>query len=130
MHDSVMFILRSLFGAPLAGSARMASQDRDENTQTNKRTAKPKRRSHRSGRGSFSRPTRSPRATKRHAGATHVKETPLRIHVAGAKLDASEKETVRQRLGRKLWRFGGDITQAHVRFTDINGPRGGVDTIC
>ena len=56
--------------------------------------------------------------------------TPLRIHVAGPQLDTTEKQLVRDRLGRKLWRFGGDITQATVRFTDVNGPRGGVDTVC
>jgi len=59
-----------------------------------------------------------------------VSATPLRIHVAGPQLDTTEKQLVRDRLGRKLWRFGGDITQASVRFTDINGPRGGVDTVC
>ncbi len=71
-----------------------------------------------------------PRAKKRRAGATPVSATPLRIRVAGPQLDASEKQKVRDRLGRKLWRFGGDITQATVRFTDVNGPRGGVDTVC
>ncbi len=89
---------------------------------------KEKRPSHRRGRGSFARVM--PRAKKRSTGATHVTATPLRIRVAGAALDPAEKEKVRERLGRRLWRFGGDITQAHVRFTDINGPRGGHDTVC
>jgi hypothetical protein len=94
-------------------------------TTTTKRTTK---QSQRSGRGAFLR--HKPRAKKRRAGATPISATPLRIHVAGAQLDAGEKQRVRDRLGKKLWRFGGDITQATVRFTDINGPRGGVDTVC
>lgn len=105
----------------------MPSENHDENTPQAK-TSAGKRRSHRSGRGSFGRHT--PRAKKRSAGATPITATPLRIHVAGTRLDAAEKREVREHLGRKLWRFGGDITQAHVRFTDINGPSGGVDTVC
>lgn len=117
-------------GSSLARIAGMPSEHRDEGTQRKKKTTSTKRPSHRIGRGGFSGRAATPRAKKRRAGTTHVTATPLRIHVAGAKLDATEKEKVRERLGRRLWRYGGDITQAHVRFTDINGPRGGVDTVC
>jgi hypothetical protein len=106
----------------------MAEATRASKTTKTTKTKSPRRRSHRTGRGRF--PRKTHRAKKRHAGATHVTATPLRIHVAGAKLDAAEKDKVRERLGRRLWRFGTDITQASVRFTDLNGPRGGVDTVC
>jgi hypothetical protein len=107
----------------------MPSQLRDE--RTSKKTTPAKKRttrSHRAGRRSFA--SRIPRAAKRRAGATAVAATPLRIRVSGTELDASDKQLVRDRLGRKLSRYGGDITQATVRFVDINGPRGGVDTVC
>ncbi|HVH43411.1 MAG TPA: HPF/RaiA family ribosome-associated protein [Labilithrix sp.] len=79
-------------------------------------------------RQSFAR--RTARADKRTGGATEVSATALRIHVSGVELDAAEKKRVRERLGRKLERFGPDITRAVVRFEDVNGPRGGVDTVC
>src|SRR5262249_37331926 len=55
---------------------------------------------------------------------------PLFIRVAGARLDALEKQHVRDRLGRMLDRFGPDITRGTVRFIDVNGPRGGIDIAC
>jgi len=71
-----------------------------------------------------------PRSTKRRAGRTRVSETPLHIHVSGIELSAKLDETARQLLGRRLRRFGTHIAWASVRFEDINGPRGGVDTEC
>jgi hypothetical protein len=108
----------------------MATQLRDEDTHQQKTPAgrRTKRRSLTPERKGFAR--HIPRSKKRRAGATAISATPLRIHVAGSHLDAPEKQRIRDRLGRKLARFGGDITRATVRFEDINGPRGGVDTIC
>jgi hypothetical protein len=36
----------------------------------------------------------------------------------------------RELLGRRLRRFATHIERATVRFKDVNGPRGGVDTLC
>ena len=110
----------------------MASQQRDESTQkkTKKGRNPPKRtrRQAKGGRVAFARQT--PRAKKRSAGTTPVSATPLRIYVAGADLSTDDKARFRELLGRRLWRFGGDITRAAVRFEDINGPRGGKDIVC
>lgn len=102
----------------------MPSQHRRDDTQSTTarggKTAKARR--------TFGR--HAPRKKKATAGATPVSATPLRIHVAGPHLEPAEKHKVREVLGRRLWRFAGDITRATVRFEDINGPRGGVDTVC
>ncbi len=45
-------------------------------------------------------------------------------------VDQATKEHVRRTLGTKLGKFAPRIQRLTVRFTDINGPRGGVDTDC
>src|SRR5262249_39178285 len=45
-------------------------------------------------------------------------------------LDPSLRSTIPVRLGRRLERYALNIARAAVRFRDINGPRGGVDTVC
>lgn len=75
-------------------------------------------------------PARVPRAAKRRAGATTIDATPLRIRVAGVKLDAEDKRQLRAKLGRKLRRYAPHVTMVSVRVEDVNGPRGGVDTVC
>jgi hypothetical protein len=75
-------------------------------------------------------PARVPRADKRIAGATDIYGTPMHIRVAGVQLDPKEKRALRARLGRQLERFAPHVTEIAVRFEDLNGPRGGVDTVC
>jgi hypothetical protein len=75
-------------------------------------------------------PAHVPRASKRTAGATDVYGTPMRIGVSGVQLDPMDRRDLRARLGRKLERFATHVTGIAVRFEDVNGPRGGVDTIC
>jgi hypothetical protein len=59
-----------------------------------------------------------------------VSETPLRIRVSGVDVPEGFGNRTRDVLGRRLGRFATHIEHANVRFEDVNGPRGGVDTIC
>jgi hypothetical protein len=78
--------------------------------------------------GGFAR--KIPRSEKARAGRTRVEKTPLRIHVTGVHLPADFRPHARELLGRRLGRFATNIERATVRFEDVNGPRGGVDTLC
>jgi hypothetical protein len=73
---------------------------------------------------------KTPRSTKAQAGRTRVAETPLKIRVSDVDLPAGFGPRARKLLGRRLGRFATHIERAMVRFEDINGPRGGVDTVC
>ena len=73
---------------------------------------------------------KTPRAHKASAGRTRVSETPLRIHVSSVHLPPGFGPQARALLGRRLGRFATHIERATVRFEDINGPRGGADTVC
>jgi uncharacterized membrane protein YdjX (TVP38/TMEM64 family) len=78
--------------------------------------------------GGFARKTS--RSQKVRAGRTRVTETPLKIRVSGVHLPAGFEPRARALLGRRLGRFATHIERATVRFEDVNGPRGGVDTVC
>lgn len=75
-------------------------------------------------------PTRAPRATKRASGTTLVARTPLDVRVGGVPVEPALKSRIPATLGRKLERFAPNITRVTVRFIDLNGPRGGRDTVC
>lgn len=78
--------------------------------------------------GGFARKT--PKSRRAKAGRTRVSETPLDIRVSGVDLPDGFGPHTRALLGRRLGRFATHIERATVRFEDINGPRGGVDTVC
>ncbi len=78
--------------------------------------------------GGFARKT--PRSQKVRAGRTRVSETPLKVRVSDVDLPEGFGLQARTLLGRRLGRFATHIERATVRFEDINGPRGGVDTVC
>jgi hypothetical protein len=59
-----------------------------------------------------------------------VSETPLEIRVSGVHLPKGFGRDARSLLSRRLGRFATHIERATVRFEDINGPRGGIDTVC
>lgn len=52
------------------------------------------------------------------------------IHGRNIALDEKLREHVNRRLAFALGRFNGRIGNVSVRFADLNGPRGGVDTRC
>jgi hypothetical protein len=78
--------------------------------------------------GAFARKTA--RSRKARAGRTGVRETPLQVRVSGLDLPDGFEPLARELLGRRLGRFATHIERATVRIEDINGPRGGFDTVC
>lgn len=70
-----------------------------------------------------------PRAKKREAGRTDVTSTPLVIHSASP-VSEPFAARIRERLARAVGRHAALIERGTVRFEDVNGPRGGVDTVC
>lgn len=72
----------------------------------------------------------APRASKARRGRTDVDETPLAIRTFGVDLPDALAPYVRAKLGARLGKFAPAIVRVSVRFVDVNGPRGGVDTEC
>lgn len=56
--------------------------------------------------------------------------TPLHVHARGMKLEASERDRVRERMGRLLGRLAPAIERASVSFEDVDGARGHHETLC
>jgi ribosome-associated translation inhibitor RaiA len=75
-------------------------------------------------------PKKLPKSVKRTAGATSAAETPLNLRTSGLNVDDATRGWVRRRMGRALAKFALHVERATVRFADLNGPRGGVDTGC
>lgn len=69
------------------------------------------------------------KSDKRKLGRTSVNETPLAIR-SRIELPDGFKEAIRERLARKLGYAATLIERGTVRFEDVNGPRGGIDTLC
>jgi hypothetical protein len=59
-----------------------------------------------------------------------VEQTPLALRTFGVSIDPATKEHVRRTLGTKLGSLAPRIERLTVRFTDVNGPRGGPDVDC
>lgn len=70
------------------------------------------------------------RSLKRDLGATRVSATPVDVRTSRLELDDALRAEIPRRLGRRIERYALHITRATVRFRDVNGPRGGVDTVC
>jgi len=69
------------------------------------------------------------RTRKRDIGRTPISSTPLQIRTSGAALTAAMDERTRRLLRRRLARFETLVERVDVRVKDVNGPRGGVDTV-
>lgn len=74
-------------------------------------------------------PTRTPKAGKETRGKTPVATTPIDIRT---KLSLTERfeDHVRTRLAARIGHAATVIERGTVRFEDVNGPKGGVDTVC
>lgn len=71
-----------------------------------------------------------PRARKRTRGRTDSAETVLSLRHSGVDVSPELHDYVLQRLGWRLGKFARHVERLTVRFEDVNGPRGGVDTVC
>jgi hypothetical protein len=70
-----------------------------------------------------------PKPSKHAIGRAGVTQTPLHVRTFGATAREGLGAYVREKLGRKLGKFAPSIERVSVRFDDVNGPRGGVDTV-
>ena len=59
-----------------------------------------------------------------------MKSMKFDIRARGVELDESLRSHVDRRLRFALTRFGRRLAHVHVLLQDVNGPRGGVDTLC
>jgi hypothetical protein len=75
-------------------------------------------------------PSASRKAIKRKLGATRVAATPVNVRAAGVDLDPALRRRIPKQLGRRIERYALNVTRVGVQFRDVNGPRGGVDTVC
>jgi hypothetical protein len=71
-----------------------------------------------------------PRGLKRATGMSRIAKTPLDLRVLGVSVTPNMREQIPVLLGKKLERYALNLTRVTVRFKDVNGPRGGVDTVC
>jgi hypothetical protein len=74
-------------------------------------------------------PPKLSRTTKRNRGRTHVASTPVAIR-GGVPISAKVEDRVRRKLVRRIGHAAPLIERGTIRFDDINGPRGGIDTEC
>ncbi len=70
-----------------------------------------------------------PRASKTEP-ATGPPAVPAYIRSAEGELGPAARQSIRNRLGRRLGKFAHAIERVSVRTMDVNGPRGGVDRVC
>jgi ribosome-associated translation inhibitor RaiA len=71
-----------------------------------------------------------PKHAKTQSGRTATEATPLHVRATGVELDAATRSHVDARTSRQLGKFASHIERVSVRFEDVNGPRGGKDTVC
>jgi ribosome-associated translation inhibitor RaiA len=71
-----------------------------------------------------------PRARKVSSGRAAAAGTPLSVRTSGVEATADFKDHIRGKMGRRLGKFARHIERVTVRFKDVNGPRGGVDSLC
>lgn len=75
-------------------------------------------------------PSAVPRPVRAHAGRTPAEQTPLSLRTSGVDVDEATREHVRRSFGAKLGKLAPQIERLTVRFTNVNGPRGGAGIDC
>lgn len=76
-------------------------------------------------------PEQVPRPVRRESGRAPPELTPVNIRVEqGIPVEDADRLRMRKRLGRALSKHIRNIERTTVRLLDVNGPRGGVDTVC
>ena len=70
------------------------------------------------------------RRAKRNAGMTKIRATPLSVRPGSVEVAPELRSRIHRDLGRRIERYAQNVTRVTVRFDDINGPRGGIDTAC
>ena len=75
-------------------------------------------------------PARIPRKKKRAAGRTDRRQTTLHLRTLGSDLDDPTRAWVRDRAVRRLGKYALHIERLSFRFEDVNGDRGGRDSVC
>ena len=74
-------------------------------------------------------PARLTRSTKQDRGRTPLEQTPIAIR-SSVPIKPTVEARMRKKLARRIGHAAPLIERGTVRFEDINGPRGGVDTVC
>jgi ribosome-associated translation inhibitor RaiA len=74
--------------------------------------------------------TQIPRRGKASRGRTGAAQTPLHIRAADVPLEPSLRTWIQERTMRQLGKFASHVERISLRFEDVNGPRGGRDTVC
>jgi hypothetical protein len=75
-------------------------------------------------------PARISKARKRSLGRTPPASTPLHVRAVGTDLDESTRRWIEERAARRLGKYALHIERLSFRFEDVNGPRGGKDSVC
>jgi ribosome-associated translation inhibitor RaiA len=55
---------------------------------------------------------------------------PIHIRAFEIHVDQDTRASIRQKLDRRLRKFAESIERVSVRLEDVNGPRGGTDSLC
>jgi putative sigma-54 modulation protein len=70
------------------------------------------------------------KSNKRSAGRTDAPETPLEVRSSNGEINDDLRSWIYERLTRHLGKYATTIERIEVRFTDVNGDRGGVGKSC
>jgi ribosome-associated translation inhibitor RaiA len=71
-----------------------------------------------------------PIAKPNGARTTPLASIPLEVRTHGVELKRNMTPYVRAKLGARIGKFASRVEHVTVRFEDVNGPKGGVDTVC